>query len=92
MVASMLNCVARRPLGVALLLEQSLLRQHCQPPGQDGRRDAETFAELVEAGEAQARVAKDQHAPRVTDAGNAAGNGTGGVGKILFVHIILIVT
>ncbi|MNY32334.1 hypothetical protein D3C86_1665420 [compost metagenome] len=79
-------------LRVAPLLQQSLLSQRRQPPGQHRRCDAQAFPELVEAREAGMGVPQDQQAPRVTRESQAARDRTGVIATIFVIHTVLIVT
>src|SRR6266851_5894439 len=58
--------VAHRPSLIGTLLQQTTLDQAVQTPGQRVRRDAQVALELIEAGHAVERVAKDQNAPPLT--------------------------
>ena len=68
--------VARRMRAVLALLQHPGLDQRGEPRGQDVRRDAETFAEFLEAGVAMQRVAQDQDAPPFAHPLQAAGDRT----------------
>ena len=84
--------VARRSLAVAPFLQQAGLGQSLEAPRQDIGRNAQAGAKLIEARQAECRIAQDQHAPALAHLGQAASDGARPQRIFFGVHCIMIVT
>jgi hypothetical protein len=78
--------VARRALAVALALEEPRLDERIKAPRQHVGRDAEAFAELLEARHARESVTQDKDAPPLADALEAARDWAGHGAEALALH------